>query len=148
MLSLMRKHAQSWLIKITLFIVAIVFVFWGVGSFKSDPTTKVASVNGKAITQNEYQQAYQQYLQMLQGSGGGRLDEKALQELKVKKKGSGSARPKTDYGRSGKGIGVYRGAGRTGPEDPTNTGLPGKRQIQSVPLPATPANEPGDPGGV
>jgi len=86
MLSLMRKHAQSWLIKITLFIVAIVFVFWGVGSFKSDPTAKVASVNGKTITQSEYQQAYQQYLQMLQGSGGGRLDEKALQELKVKKK--------------------------------------------------------------
>jgi peptidyl-prolyl cis-trans isomerase D len=86
MLSLMRKHAQSWLIKITLFIVAIVFVFWGVGSFKSDPTAKVASVNGKTITQNEYQQAYHQYLQMLQGSGGGRLDEKALQELKVKKK--------------------------------------------------------------
>ena len=86
MLSLMRKHAQSWLIKITLFIVAIVFVFWGVGSFKSDPTAKVASVNGKTITQNEYQKAYQQYLQMLQGPGGGRLDEKALQELKVKRK--------------------------------------------------------------
>jgi peptidyl-prolyl cis-trans isomerase D len=86
MLSLMRKHAQSWLIKIALFIIAIVFVFWGVGSFKSDPTAKVASVNGKTITQNEYQQAYQQYLQMLQGSEGGRLDEKALKELKVKKK--------------------------------------------------------------
>jgi peptidyl-prolyl cis-trans isomerase D len=86
MLSLMRKHAQSWLIKIALFIIAIVFVFWGVGSFKSDPTAKVAKVNGKIITQNEYQQAYQQYLQMLQGTEGGRLDEKALKELKVKKK--------------------------------------------------------------
>jgi peptidyl-prolyl cis-trans isomerase D len=86
MLSLMRKHAQSWLIKIALFIVAIVFVFWGVGSFKSDQTTRVATVNGKTITQNEYRQAYQQYLQMLQGSGGGRVDEKTLQELKVKKK--------------------------------------------------------------
>ena len=121
MLSLMRKHAQSWLIKITLFIVAIVFVFWGVGSFKSDPTAKVASVNGKTITQNEYQQAYQQYLQMLQGSGGGRLDEKALQELKVKKESPGSAHPKTDHGRSGKRIGVFRGAGRTG------------RKIQQIP---------------
>ncbi len=86
MLSLMRKHAQSWLIKIALFIVALVFVFWGVGSFKSDPAAKVATVNGKTITQNEYRQAYQQYLQMLQGQGGGRLDEKTLQEMKVKKK--------------------------------------------------------------
>ena len=148
MLSLMRKHAQSWLIKITLFIVAIVFVFWGVGSFKSDPTAKVASVNGKTITQNEYQQAYQQYLQMLQGSGGGRLDEKALQELKVKKKVLDLLIQKRIMADLGKELGFSVGPEELDPEDPTNPGLPGKRQIQSVPLPATLADEPGDPGGV
>ena len=29
MLSIMRKHAQSWIIKVVLFSIAIVFVFWG-----------------------------------------------------------------------------------------------------------------------
>ncbi|MBI5584317.1 MAG: SurA N-terminal domain-containing protein [Deltaproteobacteria bacterium] len=86
MLSLMRKHAQSWIIKIALFAVAIVFVFWGVGSFRSERATRVATVNGKTISQNEFQQAYQQYLGRLQDTGGGRLDDKMLKELKVKQR--------------------------------------------------------------
>jgi peptidyl-prolyl cis-trans isomerase D len=86
MLSLMRKHAQSWIIKIALFAVAIVFVFWGVGSFRSERAARVATVNGKTITQSEFQQAYQQYLGRLQDAGGGRLDEKLLKEMKVKEK--------------------------------------------------------------
>jgi peptidyl-prolyl cis-trans isomerase D len=86
MLSLMRKHAQSWIIKIALFAVAIVFVFWGVGSFRSERAARVATVDGKTISQNEFQQAYQQYLGRLQDAGGGRLDDKLLKEMKVKEK--------------------------------------------------------------
>lgn len=86
MLSLMRKHAQSWIIKIALFAVAIVFIFWGVGSFRSDRAARVATVDGKSITMNEFQQAYQQSLQRLQEAGGGRLDEQALKEMKMKQR--------------------------------------------------------------
>jgi peptidyl-prolyl cis-trans isomerase D len=80
----MRKHAQSWIIKIALFAVAIVFVFWGVGSFRSEQAARVATVNGKTITQSEFQQAYQQYLGRLQDAGGGHLDDKLLKEMKVR----------------------------------------------------------------
>ncbi|MBW2318129.1 MAG: SurA N-terminal domain-containing protein, partial [Deltaproteobacteria bacterium] len=33
MLHLMRKHAGSWLIKVVLGVIVVVFVFWGVGSY-------------------------------------------------------------------------------------------------------------------
>jgi peptidyl-prolyl cis-trans isomerase D len=36
MLNVMRKNAQSWLIKLILGAIVVVFVFWGVGSFTSD----------------------------------------------------------------------------------------------------------------
>ncbi len=58
MLSLMRKHAGSWMIKIILFAIVVVFVFWGVGSMRSRRATKVADVNGDIITQDAYRQAY------------------------------------------------------------------------------------------
>ena len=29
MLNLFRKHATSWLIKVALFLIVIVFIFWG-----------------------------------------------------------------------------------------------------------------------
>lgn len=58
MLYLMRKHAGSWMIKIILFAIVVVFVFWGVGSMRSRKATQVADVNGDIITQQDYRQAY------------------------------------------------------------------------------------------
>ena len=60
MLSIMRKHAQSWIIKMALFLVAIVFIFWGVGSFRSERASRVAQVNGQSISVNEYQENFRQ----------------------------------------------------------------------------------------
>jgi peptidyl-prolyl cis-trans isomerase D len=50
MLNVMRKHAGSWMIKVVLFAIVIVFVFWGVGSFRSREASKVATVNDEIIT--------------------------------------------------------------------------------------------------
>jgi peptidyl-prolyl cis-trans isomerase D len=58
MLHLMRKHAGSWMIKIVLFAIVVVFVFWGVGSMRSRKATRVADINGEIITQETYRQAY------------------------------------------------------------------------------------------
>lgn len=56
MLQLMRKHAKSWLIRIILGLIAIVFVFWGVGSYNSDRNERAVEVNGQVITMTEYRQ--------------------------------------------------------------------------------------------
>jgi peptidyl-prolyl cis-trans isomerase D len=62
MLHLMRKHAGSWMIKIILFAIVVVFVFWGVGSMRSRKANRVADINGEIISQETYQQAYYQLL--------------------------------------------------------------------------------------
>ena len=57
MLDGIRANAQSWGVKIAFGIIIVVFVFWGIGSY-SGPKGLVASVNGKNITEAEFQRAY------------------------------------------------------------------------------------------
>jgi peptidyl-prolyl cis-trans isomerase D len=87
MLNIMRQHAQSWIIKIALFLVAIVFVFWGVGSFRSERASRIAQVNGKSISVNDYQQTFRQTLERVRASIGQQpFDEKAFYAPEFKKK--------------------------------------------------------------
>jgi peptidyl-prolyl cis-trans isomerase D len=86
MLSIMRKHAQSWIIKAVLGLVVIVFVFWGVGSYRSERASRVAQVNGKTISIGEYQQAYRQTLDRIKNVYGQQMDEKALYSPEFKKR--------------------------------------------------------------
>lgn len=65
-LSLMRKHAKSWLIKFLIAMIAIVFIFYFGYSFRSKEAVKVAYVNGELISGVEYQKAKQQRLEALQ----------------------------------------------------------------------------------
>ncbi|MCQ2444849.1 MAG: SurA N-terminal domain-containing protein, partial [Mailhella sp.] len=57
MLDGIRANAQSWGVKLAFGIIIIVFVFWGIGSY-SGPKGLVAAVNGKNITEMEFQRAY------------------------------------------------------------------------------------------
>ncbi len=82
MLSLMRKHAGSWMIKIVLFAIVVVFVFWGVGSMRSQNETEVAEVNGQVIPLEVYRQTYYRMLDNYRRIYGGQLDENVLEILK------------------------------------------------------------------
>jgi len=66
LLSLMRKHAKSWLIKFLIAIIALVFIFYFGYSFTSRDGVKVAFINGEYITGQEYNRAYRNLLQALQ----------------------------------------------------------------------------------
>ena len=57
LLGLMRKHAKSWLIKIFIAIIIVVFVFYFGYSFRSGTSSIVAYVNGTPITAKEYERA-------------------------------------------------------------------------------------------
>ena len=50
LLSLMRKHAKSWLIKSLIAIIGIVFVFYFGYSFRAGEGIKMALVNDEVIT--------------------------------------------------------------------------------------------------
>jgi len=58
-LSIMRKHAKSWLIKFLIGIIAVVFVFYFGYSFTKDQALKIAYVNGEVISGPEYEKVYQ-----------------------------------------------------------------------------------------
>ena len=66
LLSLMRRHAKSWLIKFLIGIIALVFIFYFGYSFSSRRGVKVAMVNGEPISGLEYQKAYRVLLEALQ----------------------------------------------------------------------------------
>jgi peptidyl-prolyl cis-trans isomerase D len=85
MLRLMRKQAGSWVIKILLGAIVIVFIFWGVGSFRSQRGGRVALVNGDQITLDEYREAYNNLIEQLRRRFGGNLDEDMLKQLQVKR---------------------------------------------------------------
>ncbi len=53
MLNLMRKHAGSWMIKVLLGAVTVTFIFFG-GLYRDQRKQKVATVNGAAISYDEY----------------------------------------------------------------------------------------------
>jgi peptidyl-prolyl cis-trans isomerase D len=81
----MRKHAGNWLIKLLLGAIVIVFIFWGVGSFRAERGGRVALVNGDQITMDEYRNTYDNLMEQLRTRFGNKLDEKMIETLQVKK---------------------------------------------------------------
>lgn len=84
MLDLMRKHAKSWVINVLIAAIAIVFIFWGAGSFRKQEATKVATVNGEPISVAEFQETYRQLLEMAQNQYKDFLNDELLQLLNLK----------------------------------------------------------------
>jgi peptidyl-prolyl cis-trans isomerase D len=86
MLSLMRKHAGSWLIKVILGAVVVVFVLWGVGSWTSQRSGRVASVNGETITIDEYRITYKQLVDQVRQSFGNNANEELIKSLQLEQR--------------------------------------------------------------
>ena len=86
MLSLMRKHASSWLIKLVLGAIVVVFVLWGVGSWTSQRSGRVATVNGKTITNEEYRIAYKRLIDQVRQSFGNSANEELIKSLQLEQK--------------------------------------------------------------
>ena len=84
MLRLMRDYATSWMIKFILGAIVIVFVFWGIGSFTDETTTRVAVVNEQVISIEEYRNAYNNIVDQLRQTFGNRLDDDMLKSFNVK----------------------------------------------------------------
>lgn len=85
-LSLMRKHATSWIIKILIGLIAVVFVFYFGYSFRGGPNPKVASVNGEPISQRQYSATYQQLMEYYRRQYGDRWNESIIKALDIKGK--------------------------------------------------------------
>ncbi len=58
MLEYMRKNVGSWVIKFMLFGIAIVFSFWGVGSYTNRDVNTVMTIDDVKVPYNEYRDIY------------------------------------------------------------------------------------------
>ena len=85
MLRLMRNKASNWLIKVLLGAIVVVFVFWGVGSFRAQRVGRVALVNGEQITLDEYRNAYNNLIEQLRQRFRNNLTEDMIKALQVRK---------------------------------------------------------------
>lgn len=81
LLSLMRRHAKSYIIKFLIGIIAIVFIFYFGYSFRSREGLKVAVVNGEMISGVEYQKAYRTILENYQKQYKGFWNDSLIKSL-------------------------------------------------------------------
>ncbi|MFA5028940.1 MAG: SurA N-terminal domain-containing protein [Candidatus Methylomirabilota bacterium] len=91
MLKTMREGGAYFIKGVMLVVVVTfigtIFVVWGVQSTPGDLAQRnvIASVEGVDITQEEYQQALRQQIEMYKQLFGDRLDDKTLEALNVKR---------------------------------------------------------------
>jgi len=86
LLSLMRKHAKSWLIKALIAIIAVVFVFYFGYSFTSDQAMKIAYVNGELINGPEYEKVYRDMITSLQDRYENNWNDNMIKTFNLKKR--------------------------------------------------------------
>jgi peptidyl-prolyl cis-trans isomerase D len=86
MLSLMRKHASSWIIKFLLAAIIVVFIPWGVQRYTSQRSSRVADVNGTIITLNDYRNSYTNLVEQVRQSFGNNLNDELIQALQLRKR--------------------------------------------------------------
>ncbi len=84
MLKLMREYATGWMIKIILGAIVIVFVFWGVGSFRAQKGGRVALVNGESIVMDEYKEAYNNLVDQSRKRFGNSFNDDMIKMLRIK----------------------------------------------------------------
>lgn len=86
MLYLMRKHAQSWLIKVALGAIIVVFVFWYGYNYKAQRGNRIAVVNGTPIVVEEYRNVYDQMIETYRRQFGNAFNDELIKSLNLKKK--------------------------------------------------------------
>ncbi|KJS32592.1 MAG: hypothetical protein VR64_05780 [Desulfatitalea sp. BRH_c12] len=79
----MRKQASSWIIKVLLFAIVAVFIFWGVGSFNAGRDTKVADVNGEIVSYDAYREAYDRLREQYRSAYGGAINDEMLKSMQL-----------------------------------------------------------------
>jgi peptidyl-prolyl cis-trans isomerase D len=84
MLQILRKKAQSTFIQIIVVIIALVFIFWGVGANLGGDRQAALVVNGEQITFQQYQQAYDRAFQRLSDQFGGNVPKGLAETFGIK----------------------------------------------------------------
>jgi len=84
MLNVLRKQAQSTLIQGLVLVIAIVFIFWGVGANMNNNRNSAATVNGEEISFQQYQRAYDRTVENFRQQFGGQVPPGLLEGMGIK----------------------------------------------------------------
>lgn len=84
MLDLLRRKAQSPIIQFTVVIIAVVFVFWGVGSSQKNSGDEIARVNDEPISYNEYRRSLDRMTTAYRDQLGESLPQELIDSLGIK----------------------------------------------------------------
>jgi len=84
MLNILRKNAQSIVIQAIVVVIAIVFVFWGVGANLKNDSNALAVVNGREISYRDFQQSYERAVEAYRQQFGGQMPQGFLEGIGLK----------------------------------------------------------------
>ncbi len=85
MLKYMRTHASSWIIKVGLFFIIVVFAFYfGWGRVRGRREGMVAEVNGQFISLKDFNQSYQNLLELYKARYKNQLSREMIMALGLK----------------------------------------------------------------
>jgi peptidyl-prolyl cis-trans isomerase D len=84
MLNILRKHATSWIIKVALGLIVVVFISWGGYSYKDREAGRLAKVNDQYITYGEYRKVYDQLVENYRRQMGKAFSQEFIEKLKLK----------------------------------------------------------------
>ncbi|MBN2707190.1 MAG: SurA N-terminal domain-containing protein, partial [Deltaproteobacteria bacterium] len=84
MLRIMRKNAQSLVVKFVFGVIIVVFSFWGVGSMKARQLTQAATVEGQVIERKTLDNSFRDLWRRYQDEARGKFnpDEARIREIK------------------------------------------------------------------
>lgn len=86
MLDFVRKHATSWIIKVALLFIVVVFIFWGGYTYQARQKSHIVRVGDAYITWKDYTETYDRLLEEYKRQMGAKFSEEALKELNLKQK--------------------------------------------------------------
>ncbi len=84
MLKWLRKSSRSWFIYLAIGAIVVVFIFWGVGSYKSVKANRAAEVNGTIIPMEAFARQYNDLVKQYQERAGGELTPEMVKAMRLK----------------------------------------------------------------
>ena len=84
MLKWLRRSTRSWFIYLAIGAIVIVFIFFGVGSYKASRSQDAAEVNGVIIPMTEFSRQYNELVKRYQEQTGGEVTPEMIKSLRLK----------------------------------------------------------------
>jgi len=86
MLDFMRRHAQSWMIKVALGAIVVVFIFWGIWNPREGRERDLVRIGKQTITIAEAKNYYQNLRERYQSVYGEKFTEDMAKKLGLKER--------------------------------------------------------------